>query len=316
MKRPNNGFTLIEMVVALVAGAIVIGFAAMMTTAPVNAYLEQSGRAEINDSVDIVIQRLDEDLRSALPNSVSIRNAGTRSIIEMIEVSRVVFYRASGELGVPPAENLRELQFPAAPGLEQNFSVFGFLDPEQPGPNYAMDFAQLVVGNRGRQADASRNAYVTNAAAGARLPPTRRINVFRLPNDEEQVTLDAGYRFSDPAAVVGATARNRMFIVTGATTYICNSAANSRSLRRYRNYGIRQNIATAETNAFLNAPGVENTLLADDVTACQARCGTGAAIEPVCSNTLVVQIDFGRASVSGGNERVRLHRQYPIDNDL
>ena len=99
--RHAGGFTLIELVVGIVLSAIVIGFAALFMSTPVDAYFAQSRRSGLVDSSDAITRRLADDLRHALPNSVRIRNAGTRAIVELLVVEKVAFYR-------PPLLVLRE----------------------------------------------------------------------------------------------------------------------------------------------------------------------------------------------------------------
>jgi MSHA biogenesis protein MshO len=299
-RKHNAGFTLIEVVVAMTIGAIVIGFAALMVTAPVNSYLDQSGRAELTDTLDTATRLLDEDLRRALPNSVSIRNAGNRSIVEMLIVDQVAFYQEAALTDIN-----RELSFGAAG--DQFFSAFGSLA----GPLDAS--RRLVVSNMGR-GTSNYNAYSANGTVGSMLPTTRSVTI-SSGTGEDRLQLSSAFRFADPAQADDVrplrppVQRNRMFVVTGAVTYICNTAANTRALRRYRDYGIRPNIATSEASL---AAGT-STLVAENVTACQFSCNGNTN---VCLGTLVVQMDFSRASSTGGNERVRLHRQYSMDNDL
>ncbi len=289
----------------MTVGAVVIGFAAMMVTAPVNSYLDQSERAELNDDVDTVTRLLDEDLRKALPNSVSIRNAGTRSIVEMLIVDQVAFYRGAGELGT--GQELRELTF--SPLADPSFSAFGGLN----GP--VSSDRRLVISNMGRGTGAY-NAYGTNATHGAMLPASATVTI-TSGTGEDILGITTSFRFPDPdptqtiliRPALAAVPRNRMFIVSGAVTYICNTATNTQALRRYADYGIRQNIATTE--AALSAG--TSTLVANNVASCQFSCDGN---DDVCLRTLVAQIELSRTSSTGGTERIRLHRQYSMDNDL
>jgi MSHA biogenesis protein MshO len=310
-RKYNAGFTLIEAVVAMTIGAIVIGFAALMVTAPVNSYLDQSGRAELNDAVDIATRLLDDDLRRALPNSVSIRNAGNRSIVEMLIVNQVAFYRIPSDF--TPNDPARGLDFS---GSDDRFTAFGIVDANSNGFLDPANSAEgrLVIANMGR-GTGSYNAYQAIAANGAMLPANRTVTITRS-GGEENLALSAPFQFADPASVStlvprapATILRNRMFVVSGAVTYICNTGANTRALRRFEGYGIRPNIATSEASLSAGT----STLVASNVTACQFSCNGNT---DVCLRTLVVQMDFSRTSSTGGNERIRLHRQYSMDNDL
>ena len=103
-----------------------------------------------------------------------------------------------------------------------------------------------------------------------------------------------------------------MFLVDEAITYICNSSA--RTLRRYSGYMTRAAIPSSESAAQLTAAGVTNTLMADNVSSCRVRC---SSTDPnVCQDTLSLQVELSRPSVNGGTERLRIHKQFPMDNDL
>lgn len=300
--RGQSGFTLIEIVVALTITAILVGLAAMMMTTPMNAYLNQANNAVLLDAGERVSQRMAADLRRALPNSVSIRNAGTQSIVEMLIVESVGFYRNTGEL----ADLDRELDFSAP---DTKLALFGRIDPAAVAP-YLINGRHLVVSNGGRGV-AGRDAYQPGGASGASTPDGTTISV--MPDSSSGVdalTIAPAFRFRDP----GAGSSQRAFVVSGPVAYLCDSAAGTRSLRRYGNYAISPNIPTGGAAPQLNAAGVSVEILSTDVDACRMRCRGGAASADVCQDTLVVQIGLSRSSVDGGAARIRLHQQFPLDN--
>lgn len=315
MRRPRYaqaGFTLLEVAVSLGVGAIVLLFAAMLATAPVDAYVDQSGRSALSDSAELVMQRLDADLARALPNSVSISNSGTRSIIEMLIVDEVVFFMREGQLDGAA----RELTFS---GADSSFAAFGRLLPKSPTNDYELDNRMIVVGNLGR-GFANLNAYQPNVPGG--VAAIRRLTIERnASSQEELVTLNQPFRFADPKDAPLDPAnpravRNRMFLVRYPVTYICNSAANARTLRRYENYAINASMPSSEASSQLHSGNVVESVLATDVSACFMRCAPGNAQENVCTDALSVQIELNRATARGENEQLRVHRQYDMDNDL
>lgn len=289
----NSGFTLIELVVAMTLTTLVIGFVAMFMTAPVDAYISQSERSHLNDSATTITRSLEEDLRNALPNSVRIRNSGTRSILELLKVEAVSFYRPTGQLGSTAAR-----EFDVAPTTETQFSLFGRL-------NMSPTSGYLVVANLGT-GFTPRDAYrLTNSGTIMALTPGRMSVVQNVTTLEEQVTLTPGFLFA------ASDTTNRMFLVSGPVSYICNSAANMRALHRYESYPVTTTIPTTETSAQL--AGSTNTRLASNVTSCRLRCISDNAIDNVCGKTLSVEITVTRLNTAG-NEPLRIFEQFPVDN--
>jgi MSHA biogenesis protein MshO len=292
-----RGFTLVELVVAMTIGAMIVGFTVMLLRAPTDAYLDQSERSRLTEALDNVSNRLDTDLRTALPNSVRIRNAGTRSIIEFIQYENVGFFRTNGELG----DGSRELDFGTA---ADPFSIFGRLDPNQTAPYFV---GRLAFGNRGVT---GWNAYAgTNVITPANSPIKITPN---LANDEETLSLPAGFKFAIPLPLPTLAPTNRIFAISSPVTYICNSATGF--VRRYSNYAITAAIPTAETSAQLAS--AEMRVLATNATACRVRCdAAGTANVNVCQKALVTQISFTRTA-TGGNESIQLLHQAALDNRL
>jgi MSHA biogenesis protein MshO len=289
----STGFTLVELVVTIAISSIVVGFVATFLTAPVDAYIDQTERADITDSAQIVAHRLEEDLRSALPNSVRIRNSGSRSIIEFLLVKSVSFYRQPGELGNNPD---RELIFTALG--DDRFSAFGQLPVPLP-----TDF--LVIGNKGTgNGSPSLDAYIV---PGSRVITSTATSIQIAPGPtpfEQSVTLSPSFRFA------ATESRNRMFLISGPVSYICNSAANARSLRRYQNYAITPGIPVSESSPQLLVAGL-NTLLASDVSSCALRCVGGN--NNICDPTIVIEFTVRRVTASG-DESVEFFAQFPLDN--
>ncbi len=93
MNTRQNGFTLIEMIVALTVAVVVVGFAASFIAVPVQAHLAQTRRSELAASAAAVSLWMSRDIRRALPNSVRVATVGGRPAIEMISFQGVSIYR-------------------------------------------------------------------------------------------------------------------------------------------------------------------------------------------------------------------------------
>lgn len=286
---------MIELVVAMTITAIIVGFVTMFMTAPVDAYMSQSERAVLNDSTEVITRRMAADLKSALPNSVRITNSGTRAIVEMVLVNAAAVYRPA----FTPADTARELDINS---LETQFPVFGTLSPQLPPLAPPFKTGRLVIGNSGAGVtniyQPPAGSFITTAGLDIQVKA-------RSASGEETVSIPSpGFRFSS------ADSQTRIFTINGPVTYICNSAAGSRSLRRYAGYATTPAIPASEAAANLNAPGVENLLLANNVASCQLSC---AAAGSPCQRMLVVEFSVSRQTTSG-DEFVRIFEQFPVDN--
>lgn len=290
--RTMCGFTLVELVVAITIGAIIVGFTVMLLRAPVDAYLDQSERSRLTDALNDVTISLDTDLRSAIPNTVRIRNAGTRSIVEFVKYDAVGFFSPAPDLG----DSSRELDFGTA---GDSFAIFGRLNPNATSP-YTV--SRLVVGNKGTL---NANVYQgTNVIT----PANTSILITPKTTQEEAVVLPLAFKFVIQAPPPAPT--NRIFSVSGPITYICNFATGF--VRRYSNYPINAAIPTAETSAQLAA--AEMRVLATNVSACRIRCNSaGTPNVSVCQNALITQMSFTRTTNSG-NESLQLLHQAALDN--
>ncbi|HTJ19511.1 MAG TPA: type II secretion system protein [Steroidobacteraceae bacterium] len=196
MSTRQGGFTLIELVVALMISVVVVGFIATFIAVPVQSHMAQVRRSDLAASAEAVSYWMSQDVRGALPNSLRAGAVGGRPVVEMIDVAAVTIYRDAGTEG-------DTLDF-AAP--DNRFDILGLP---------AAVATHVVVDNRGTP---GRNAYqLANVIAPA------GVNVA-----SSTITLTPAFRF------VGPSTHRRAFLVSPATAvvrYECDLAA--RTLRRY-----------------------------------------------------------------------------------
>lgn len=74
----QQGFTLVEMIIAIVLTGIVVGMVSMFIRTPIQNYFDVAHRAEITDAADTAVRRISRDLRVALPNS--LRQPGSQCL--------------------------------------------------------------------------------------------------------------------------------------------------------------------------------------------------------------------------------------------
>ena len=78
MSARQGGFTLIELIVALMISVVVVGFVANFIAVPVQSHLAQARRSDLAASAEAVTHWMSQDVHGALPNSVRVGH-GRRS---------------------------------------------------------------------------------------------------------------------------------------------------------------------------------------------------------------------------------------------
>ena len=100
-----RGFTLIEVLVALVLLAITAVLAWQATSAMVDGEMRLSREAQRWRGLDMALSRLEADLRQAQPRAIRVATGKEAPWIAAIEAngsSAIVFSRAGGEFAVEP----------------------------------------------------------------------------------------------------------------------------------------------------------------------------------------------------------------------
>jgi MSHA biogenesis protein MshO len=79
-----RGFTLIEAIVVIVVIGVLSTVVALFIRAPIQAYVDGVGRADMTDEADLALRRMARDLRLALPNSIRNRTSGDVVALEFL----------------------------------------------------------------------------------------------------------------------------------------------------------------------------------------------------------------------------------------
>lgn len=201
MRKPQSGFTLVEMIMVIVITGIIGGIVAVFLRAPVQQYIDVARRADMTDIADTALRRVTRDLRLALPNSVRVTGTctggATSCFLEFLPTSGGGRYRA-GAGG-------NELDFTAA---DTSFDVLG------PMPTMAVGDGIVVynLGITGADAYAGNNRTTVSAPpAGVAANITSKLFPFDSP----------GYRFH---------------VISTPVSYVCDGAG---TLWRYWGYAIQ-----------------------------------------------------------------------------
>lgn len=285
MMRPQqDGFTLVELVIALTLTAIVASFAAYFVATPVRGYTDLARRAALVDRAELALRRAGRDFRRALPNSVRIRANGGIFAVEMLETLDGVRYRA----GPPPADPTKELDLTTADGAFNSIGPFGNISKP-----FSSNNAYISIYNVGVT---GANAYELSNVI---TPPGTQIDIVSdsIAN-EDHITLNPPFRFrySSPA--------QRAFLVAGPVTWLCDPVTGT--LTRFSGYSIALDQTTRDSATELLAAGASASLVSDAISGCTFSYAAGTAQR--------AGLVSARIEVADSGERVALLHQVHVVN--
>lgn len=203
--RAQRGFSLIELIVALVVAGIVTAGLTLWMARPLQALQESQQRAAAIDQAERVGARLAAELPNALPNSVRIACGG--HCLEFLPVVDFGDYRTA-----TPGDTLD----PAT--ADDRFDVL------MPLPAAPQSGQQVVIDNLNALPTGSFSAYSQDAN-------NNRSGIV-AGSTAAQVRI-APKQFPAPSPT------QRFFIVDTPVSYLCQPAANGGSMRRYAGYAIQ-----------------------------------------------------------------------------
>lgn len=203
MRRAQEGFTLVEMIMVIVITGIIGGIVAVFLKAPVQQYMDVARRADMTDIADTALRRVTRDLHLALPNSVRVTGpcgGGDACFLEFLPAPSGGRYRADA-----PGD---ELDFTVA---DTSFEVLGVM------PTVAAGDFIVVYNMTSDPADPNPNAYT----GGNRTPYTG--------------TAGSILSFA-PKLFPFDSPGHRFHVVTAPVSYVCDGAG---TLWRYWGYAIQ-----------------------------------------------------------------------------
>jgi prepilin-type N-terminal cleavage/methylation domain-containing protein len=253
MSRGARGFTLIELIIAMVLISIIAVMAAPLLRLPLVAWLDAGRRSDLERGLQAVQVKLTDDLSRALPGSVRVRQVGPRFLLETLEVRAWGRHRAGLSLA-PQA-------CPASCALPANNDA---LEPACPDTCFTSigtavgDAAQVgdwvIVNPQGPGLPGGDPYFGGNAAVAGGIK-TRLQGVAAAPE---------GQRWQIAAHAFPALAANRRFwIVATPVTWDCNPGTQ----RLTRRWGYP--VAAVQPVAF--GAATPSAPLATELAACTIR---------------------------------------------
>jgi MSHA biogenesis protein MshO len=233
MRAHSAGFTLIEMVVAITISAVVVVFAAMFLSAPVDAYEAHNRRSLLVADASTAWPRIQADLRAALPNSVRARRNGNYVALEMLDTIGHARYST-----------------PAGATFTVAGTANGVFGAYAAGTDF--NFVHLAVNNAGQE------AYTQTTSMTPRLA--------LVDTEPNGVAGEATVQLAAPPGINWNSPRNRVYLVRAPITYLCDEAQGT--LRRYAGYAVAALQTARDTPAELaGAPAQE--VVARGLTRCE-----------------------------------------------
>ena len=292
-----RGFTLIELITAMVLTGILAAAAAVFLRVPIAGYFDIARRAALTDIADLAVRRFSRDVQTALPNSVRVAGAcggGGTCYLEYLEVRTGGRYREepSGGATICPAGGGAYTDALQTGSADTCFRSLGAV------PNLASivtggagDF--LVVYNLG-PGFAGADAYAGGAVTGGNK--SRITAAAAGAGNEDRIDFQS-------LAFPLASPDRRFQVVSGPVTYICDPVAQT--LTRQWGYAI--------TAAQATPPGGGNAaLLATGVTNCNFTYAPNAAAQR--NGIVSIRLELTQTDPVGTPERVTLFSQVHVSN--
>ncbi len=219
----QSGFSLLELIVVVtLVGLLAVG-GGMLVLRPIEAYDAQVRRQQLVDQGEMALRQIAREVRRALPNSIRISAVGAGWAVEMVNTIDGARYR--DETGGDFTSLDDTLEFAAG---DNNFNLLGNFTVVPMGGLAAG--RRLVIYNTSAASiygDAAANnnpGIVTTAGTAVTLSPTTP------PSDdpEQRINLAPPFQFAQQSP------GQRVFVVDGPTSYICDPATGR--ITRYTGY--------------------------------------------------------------------------------
>jgi MSHA biogenesis protein MshO len=236
--RLQRGFTLVELVVVIGLFGILAAVGSALMSRPIVAFANAASGAELSDAGSRALQRMADELRQALPNSVRVTTSGSDFYLEFLPLTGVGRYRAQ-VAATGTAGDALDFADPA----DASFDVLG------PMPTIGAA-SQLVINNLGTP---EGDAYSGNNRRGGVS--------YNAGTGVLQFTVNGEFPSESPSARFGLVDPPVSFVCTGG-------AGGSGTLRRVSGYAIQASQPVSLAAAPL--AGATSAVLASGITSCAA----------------------------------------------
>lgn len=211
-----KGFTLIELVVVIVLlGIMSVGVASFVNLST-QIYVNVAGRDELIASARFAVERLNREIRNALPNSVRVRKKNKTQCIEFIPIKASTIYT---DIPVSPEPASSEL----VPGPNP-ITVVQFQDEHGNGNYYQCPVDEVNCSDKITVYPLNpEDVYANDFAPLGKVFGLKSVNYTGPSADEWLLTTDNSATFESDSPT------NRLYIINSSVSY----CVTEKELRRY-----------------------------------------------------------------------------------
>lgn len=232
------GFTLIEMVsVIVLISVVMLGVTSFMGTG-IQIYLDVTERDQLLSDSRFVVERLNRELRTALPNSIRVAGNSSTHCLEFVPIQWSTFYEDIPVAPEPASSAISAINLTGLNGEDYITNT----DPS--------DFVVVYATNE-------QQVYNPSEISGS----SRRFGLASITSAPmATINLDNSVRFGADSPM------SRLYVVDGQTVSYCvrnvggsDSSSGSKNLYRHQgNYALGQQVHTS--GGVLMAENIDNTL--------------------------------------------------------
>ncbi|MCJ8311707.1 MAG: type II secretion system protein [Saccharospirillaceae bacterium] len=263
----SNGFTLIELVMVITLMAIIAATVTPILTRPFANYQIQYARQELVSLAQSSVDKISQEIKQALPNTIRISSDG--STLEFILIEQGGRYRSSILSGDNSALSPSQ--------ADSRFTILGLYG------TYNNDGARLSLYNTSvstfytQLLQSTDQTTVTAANNNVQITP---LSVTTCITDCSQsansapiadISLSRPHQFD---SLGFGSPKNRIFLFTTGVIYQCSTdigaADGSLNIYRYQNYDFKSDQADLDTRAEIEASAAEiKSLLSQKLSQCE-----------------------------------------------
>jgi len=286
----QQGFTLVEVIVVTLILGIMASFLALVVIQPFRAADDITQRARLTDQLDLVMNQIQREVRTAVPNSVRVDSSD--NAVEFVPTETGGRYRRL------PAPGGSSNKLDRAK-TSDTFDVLGRVP----------DFSEIVTGSAGigcadtpdpnedcinifNTGQTNFDIYDSDNSGN----PDNIAKITVTDPGDDQLTYDNGG--ANTPAFNAHSPNQRFFIFDDVVSFVCDGG----NLLRFATYGLQSNQPTSPSDF----PDTTASLVVDDLSSCQFNYDAGAATR---QGLLKVELELKR-----NNETVELFHQIHVVN--
>ncbi|MFT5221226.1 MAG: MSHA biogenesis protein MshO [Planctomycetota bacterium] len=258
---------MIELIVVIVLLGIVGSVAGVLITKPIEAYRDQARRQQLVDQGEMSLRQIARDVRRALPNSLRVTPVAGGWALEMVNTVDGARYRDEATT-LDYTSDIHWLDFTQP---DDQFNFLGRLN-NLASADFAAGGLRLVIYNTSATSPGS-NIYAEAAdISDYQGIITRGDMSFTLGTLSPGTSSEEDYLiFSDAFMFTRKSPGQRLFVVDGPVSYICDLATSR--ITRYSGYSF----AASQPTVAADFSGGSSGVVVSQINSCAINYDVGSA---------------------------------------